>query len=463
VVATGVATDLLLRSRIDGVAATAVAIATAGTLLASRRLRGDPAALTTLGAACVTAMFLCLRSSEWLVPLNVVAVGGLIFLATCLPRIDSWRDVPVGSLVLRSVEVATAAFAGPGVLRREVAGAVPTPSAAVRRRAAPLVRGLALALPVVALLCALLASADAVFASFFNTTTDPSPLFGHLALSVVGVWLASVILWFATGRWEARHVQPPIRLGATEALVVLGGLVAVYGLFVVSQLIAAGASESTIVSTTGLTRADYARSGFFQLLWAAGITFVVLLVIHWSTGRDRTAPRLMRTLQVASVFLTLPVVAVAIRRLDLYSDAYGLTMLRLYCTVFAWWLGAAMIVTALYVVRSWRHRWLATAIAGLAFATLLAVNVADPERVVVEHNVQRTVDGHPLDVGYLASLSDDAVPALAASVDVLPDDEAERVTRALCRRSVPSEAWYGFNMSSSRAGDALAAMCSGSD
>ena len=459
VIATGIAFDLMARSSIGGLAGVALALALIAVVACSRRVRLDGAARVALALAAMTSLLLGLRTSEWLVPLNFLAVAIVVFVAASLPSIATWRDLPVGALSIRTLDAVVALLAGPALLRR----ATNTTGAAARHesraRAAPVVRGLLLALPVIAVLCALLASGDAVFASFFTSGADPGPLLARLALAAIGVWCAAAVWWFACNEWEPMSTRPPFRLGVTEAAIVLGSLVAVYALFVASQIVARGADVSYILQTTGLTRAEYARSGFFQLLWAAGLTLLVLLGLHWFVGADRRAPVILPVLQVATIGLTVSVVVIAVRRLGLYSDAYGLTMLRLYCTVFAWWLGAVMVVTGIYLVRHWPHRWLPVAIGALAFATLVALNVANPERIVVEHNLAHAAEGADIDLDYFTNLSDDAVPALVAGVDQLSPRDAAILTGRLCARTHENEPWYGANLSTARANAALADLC----
>ncbi len=461
VVAIGIATDLMLRSDLDTIAGTAFALAVAAALYATPAVRGSTPARIAIATGGLAALLLSLRTSQWLVPLNVAAVVGLLFVAAALPAVPSWRDLPVGGLIGRLLRAGSAFAASPSLLRRSTESSMPAVGRASTAPVGALARGALLALPVVALLCALLASADGVFASFITGSANPGPWFGHLVLVALGVWIGGAVLWFATDEWAPRPVTPPVRLGTTEAAVVLGGLVAVYALFVAAQVVAAGASAGYLVDTTGLTRAEYARTGFFQLLWAAGLTLVVLLGLHWAVGRDRATPTVVRALQVATVLLTVVVVVVAERRLDLYADAYGLTMLRLYCTIFGWWLAAVVAITGAYVSRRWHHRWLPTAIGVLALAALVGVNVVNPEQVVVDHNVQRAIDGADLDVDYLVLLSDDAVPALVDGVGRLPKDDAAELSAQLCARPVDVRPWYGSNRSSSRAADELADLCGG--
>ena len=72
-----------------------------------------------------------------------------------------------------------------------------------------------------------------------------------------------------------------------EAGVVLGALCALYAAFVAAQLVGVSSGSRHILESQGLTYAEYAREGFFQLLWAAAITVVVLLCVRACTGRAR--------------------------------------------------------------------------------------------------------------------------------------------------------------------------------
>ena len=122
----------------------------------------------------------------------------------------------------------------------------------------------------------------------------------------------------------------------------------------------------------------------------------------------------MRGLGAAVPVLALGLVVVSLRRMALYDDVFGLTMLRLWVVGAAVWMGSVLVMTA---VRNGRRpdggNWLVAG-AGLSAVLLVVVaDVADPEAFVVRHNLARAEAGAELDLGYLFELSDDAVPALA--------------------------------------------------
>jgi hypothetical protein len=162
-----------------------------------------------------------------------------------------------------------------------------------------------------------------------------------------------------------------------------------------------------------------------------------------------------------AIALTLMVDVVAFRRLSLYEEAYGFTMLRLYSHVFAVWLGVVFLLLAadfMGVVR--QRRWFIGATATTAVLVLLGLNVANPEAVVVALNTSHAQAAHKIDAQYLAELSSDATPALLASRAFLEPALQEQVTRAACagaRTYAPP--LPAFNLSDAQAAEARRSSC----
>jgi hypothetical protein len=464
IVAGGLAVDLGLRGGGIGLGSTvALSVAALGVLATGRHRTVETWVLTAV--ALVLAGCLAVRTSPWIVTLDWIAVVGLLAL-TATPR----AGIPViGQSLAGLARRATMPWAmapATGVIepigigqvlardrhdRRSRRRAERTTGATVRRpsrrgQAPAVARGLLLAVPIVAGLGLLLGSADAVFASFFEIPTPSLDLEGaivHLLLIGLGAAVVAALLGADTqvrplGRSTARP------LGAIEATVVLIGLALLYSLFAVAQLIAAVGGDGRVQSTTGLTYAEYARSGFFQLLWAAGITLAVLLGIRALTRE--TSPRqdlAVRACSALCCLLTLVLVAAAINRLAVYRHAYGLTMLRLACTTFAWFLGATFVLLAVRLMQGRGGRdWLPTAMALTALLTLLWWNASNPEAHVARTNIDRAVETGKLDAGYADGMSDDALPVLVAGLDRLPPDARADLVARLCGPEDPEDDGY---------------------
>jgi hypothetical protein len=117
------------------------------------------------------------------------------------------------------------------------------------------------------------------------------------------------------------------------------------------------------------------------------------------------------------------------------------------------WLGLLLAaVVVLEILR--RTRWFANAalLASLGFAvTLSLLNV---DAFIIRQNVDRTTQGEDLDVGYLASLSDDSVPTLVNlyQSDAFPSGTRDAVGAALACISAQANGgdtnWRAFHFSS---------------
>jgi hypothetical protein len=461
----GVLVDLWWNTPLAGTAALLAATGTV-TLLVTGPVR-TPSGRLLVVLALGPAAFLALRTSPWVVAVDVVGVLALLACGGALGRRGSLLDLGFGQLA-RAVAPTPFVIATtpPPVASLPLLVRLP---AGDRARRAAIARGALLAVPVALVIAVFLASGDAVFASMFSLSVDPSGLAPHLMAVVVGSWLAAGLLAQGErGPLRARSA-PWFRLGAIEATVVLGALIGVYGLFALARLLVVLRGAEYVVQTTGLTYAEYARSGFFQLLWAAALTLVVLVglrsAVELHSDRSRRA---FAVLSLVAVALTLVMVHSAVVRLDLYADAFGLTMLRLCCTIFAWWLAGVFVLTGLSLAGVARNRsWLPGAVVLSAVVTLLVFNLVDPEALVVEHNVgrvpmqadDRMFGEDDVDLEYLTSLSDDAVPALVAALPTLSAEEQDLVRDRLCPRPGSSDADVDWNVSSQRAADARAQLC----
>jgi len=282
---------------------------------------------------------------------------------------------------------------------------------------APIARGALIAAPIATLLVVLLGVADPFFASFFNLNLDIGQLTLDVTFVAGGALVAAGVLRLAAAEPLSRVDGPAWRLGSIEGLVVLAVLDAVFAAFGAAQAIAAAGAAGDALRSAGVTYADYARSGFFELLWVAGITAVVLTLLSRITSlTERTTKRAFQVLSLVAIVLTLLIVLVAFQRLRLYEQAYGFTMLRLYSHIFAVWIGLIFLLLAADFAGLFRRRrWFVGAVSVSAMAVLLTLNVINPEAIVVSLNIDRAQATHTIDAQYLASLSNDATPTLVGS------------------------------------------------
>ena len=455
--AVAVLADLAVRAGPGLGLALLVALVAAG-LVGSGRLRNRPARALAL-AAPAFGLFLAVRLSPWVVALDAFAAAGLLVLAASFARQGDPLDLSVPALVGRGALAAVHGIAAPGFALAAAGSDAPSAGPAP----ASVGRGMVLAAPVVAVIGVLLGSADPVFASFFPVPADAVDLVSHAVLLGAAGWGMTGLFRIASA--VPFGPLPPLRrsLGFVEAATVLGALVALYAAFAVAQVVAVSGAARHVLETAGLTYADYARSGFFQLLAVATITLAVVLALQGAT--DLSSPAARRRFVVlaeVAVVLTLVVVAVAVRRLQLYEQAYGLTMLRLLSTVFALWIAVVFGLLALSLAGVHRRRrWLVPGALTAGLVALMGLTLANPEAVVVERNARHHERTGRLDPSYLARLSDDAVPALVAALPRLDAASQQVLREAICARPGPARSGLSYNRSAERADEARSAICRG--
>lgn len=452
----GIAADQAMRVAAFGAGASVTLILACAALIWSGRLvRIEARALVV--AAAVFAVWLTLRASPWLTWPDLLAAVGLLGLAASFSVRGSLRDLGAAELAARILQSAVQMTAG--------AAFVIQPALRARGRigaAVPVARGLLIAAPIAIVIGALLASADPVFASFFNLNIDIGRLVLDVLFIAFGALVAAGLLRLAASEPVGRVDGPGWRLGVTETLVVLAVLDAVFAAFAIAQVLAATGAAADTLRAAGVTYSDYARSGFFQLLWVSGITLVVLFLFsRISRAPDARSRLALMILSQFAIALTLLIDVVAFGRLSLYETAYGFTMLRLYSHVFAGWTAVVFVLLAVDFFGVWKHRrWFVGAAAVSALLVLLALNVANPEALVVALNTNHAQTTHKLDGDYLATLSSDATPALLQSRSSVDAYLGSHIGRAACggtRNYAPPPA--AFNWSDAQAAAARRAGC----
>lgn len=420
-----------------------------------------------LGVAATFAAMIAWRASEALLVLNLLALLLVLAVAAATTRTGSPRTLRLGGTLWAFVVGAAHAAGGALLL---VLGDVRWRDVVRPGRggtAFALLRGALLALPLLILFGALLASADPVFGGLLDRTVTWNPERLVVALFWTGFWG-----WLAAG-WlraallsQAQH--PPAllrqyvgpRIGKPETAVVLGSVNLLFFLFVLVQFRYLFGGADLVAYTEGLGYAEYARRGFFELVAVSALVLPVLLGLHaLQSDRSRGADRLFRWLAGLLIGLLFMIMASALQRMRLYQQEYGLTELRLYTTVFMAWLAAVFAWFAATALRgrSERFAW-GAAVAGLA--ALGVLNALNPEALIARTNTRHVATAQRLDVAYLTRLGPDAVPVLVHALPHVPlgsrcalaADLAGRASAAVQR---PAD-WRSGNWGRARARAALA-------
>lgn len=379
------------------------------------------------------------RAAGWLFALCVVAAGVAGSLAVVGRRSANGVLYDTLAVGLEAVAAVPWAYAG---------------TAGVRGADAPRARRLGISVAVTVALLAvfvpLLGSADAMFAVLLDTVTPdldvPSGVRWIVLFTVVGLGVLGALFVLAGPPPPATARGGGRTLRRSEWALPVGALAILFAAFVATQFVVLFGGDDHVRKTAGLTYAEYARTGFWQLSAVTVLTLAVLVVVLRWAGQDTPADRwwLRGLLAVVSV-LALVIVASALGRMWTYQRAYGFTVLRLLVQACELWLGAVYLLVLAAVLRL-RRAWLPRAVLGTAMATLLALAVLDPERLIAEENIDRWQRGKALDTEYLVTLSPDILPA----TERLPEPLRSQV-RARLRSGLGDDTWQSWNLSRARA------------
>lgn len=279
-----------------------------------------------------------------------------------------------------------------------------------------LIAGIAIAVPLLAVVIALLVRADAAFDGLVQLL--PKVQFKEILATLFFGAVAAAVLY---SRGAALHHTPVENPAAKEkkgvyALTVNTVLVAldlVYLVYLFSQLAYFTGGLAGILPAE-FTMAEYARRGFFEMAWLCAINLAVVAIAAGITARKgEKLPLLTRLTCLFISLVTLFFVVSASAKMGMYIGSYGLTRLRLLTEVIMVFLGITTGLVAVWLFVPGFAYMKAVVLVALIMGA--AVLWADVDTVVAAYNVSAWEAGalETVDVSYLASLSDGAVPYIA--------------------------------------------------
>ncbi len=451
----GVVAALVLPVWRPGIGWLLTGIAVVGAVVvADRRARGGQDGTFTWRNAGWAALALALLS------MGAIRASGWLFVLCVLGAVVSGSLALVGKRTVHTVLYDVLA------VPLEALRAVPWAGRGLGRFAARrdgVARRIALAVLAAAVLVAvfvpLLASADAAFAALVRAMIPDLSVATVVRWCLVFVVAASVVAgacyFLAAPPPRATADRPHRSKYGLEWTVPLGVLVLLFSVFVAVRLVALFGGTEYVLRTSGLTAAEYARGGFWQLCAVTVLTLaIVAAALRWAPDVTRADRLRQRVLLGALSGLSLVLVGSALSRMWTYQEAYGFTVLRLLVEVCELWFGAVFVLVIASLVKL-RSTWLPRAAVGTAAAALLTLAILDPERLIADANLDRAAAGKPLDHSYLEGFSTDVVPVVSAR---LPEPVRTCVLRRILADDTP-DGWPAWNLSRATAREVTLGRC----
>ena len=374
----------------------------------------------------LAAFGLALRDSPMLNAIDMLSV-------LCMGALSVWvgsgrrvadltilESVRAGILAMINTIAGAANVIGDAAARR-------TGGASGKGIAGALVVGSVLAAPPLLVVGALLASSDKVFDRILSTLASGimSDGLAHLLVIALLAWRASGWMRATLGDAIGATVEVPAspRLPFMSVSIGLYALIVLLGTFIAVQARVVFGGAAFLRQTEGLTVATYARDGFFQLILAAGVVLITLVMAEWFlTDDDAVGRRRYRTAAVILLAMVATLLVSSAVRIGLYVNEFGLSIDRSLASAAIVWVSAALATFAGTTLRNAPAKFMpVTLLVTIGWVALL--NLSNPEAITVRVNLARAARGESFDAAYHGRLSADALPALRAGALVLSAGE----------------------------------------
>lgn len=334
--------------------------------------------------------------------------------------------------------------------------------------------GIVISIPCLIVITLLLSAADLVFESkidvlfnSFENFVSPETVFKIIVGLLCGFYLFGLFYIVFEGKKEIKVEANPEAIEKIELKpqgdvviinVILISILTIYTIFALIQFkYLFAAAFSAISLPNGLTYAEYARRGFFELLFLSFINIGLILIVIYLTrdkiyNSNNTSCKIAKALMIYLCAITVLLLISSFYRMMLYNNEFGFTELRLLVTIFLIFESIGLMITFYYIIKLKFNILAFYSVICLVF--YLTINVINLDYMIAKKNIDMYYEGKDLDVYYLYTLSSDAAPQM----ERLLNDKDSNIKQAandyfkkIKAQTAFTKDWRSFNLSRKRA------------
>ncbi|MCM1273087.1 MAG: DUF4173 domain-containing protein [Clostridium sp.] len=273
--------------------------------------------------------------------------------------------------------------------------------------------GIVCAIPFLIIVVGLLGSADAIFGnlvnSIFGQVTISWDMAGFLLLMGTVMVYCYCLLYKLSAHGAGNVPYIKNKLEPVIGITFTSMLTAVYLLFSFIQILSPFLGESMLPD--GYSYSNYAREGFFQLLFVAALNLFIILVCNAIFAKHKVLKIVLTVMCICTYIM----IASSAVRMFMYIETYDLTYLRLLVCFALLLIGILMIgvIISIYRQKFKLMRYF------MAVTSVLYILLAfsHPEYIIARYNLsvssaEQYAEETGLDTRYLSQFSSDAAPAI---------------------------------------------------
>ncbi len=315
-----------------------------------------------------------------------------------------------------------------------------------------LLKSLLIVIPVVVVVLMLLSSADSIFASIFNFNLNiPNldevliRLFRFVLLFFV---LGSTIYFITKEYLKEKRIKNKSKerdpYTINMLLIVLNIIYIIFDIIQINSLLLHRVA-------TSFNYAEYARSGFFQLMIISFINISIILFSKKCKEETKT-----KVLSIVMVVLTLVIIYSSYYRMSLYEIAYGYTVLRLGVYAILLTEAILMLPTLYYIIN--KNLNILNYYLIITVAMYTVINCFSVDRIIANNNINRYIKTGQIDIDYLENYNYDNLNQLRDLYNkVVVDSEISSLQKSNFRIYIErmdkrnETSLFGYNISKEQA------------
>ena len=283
---------------------------------------------------------------------------------------------------------------------------------------------LLIVIPVVIIILILLSSADMIFSNIlkniFKITENVSigNIIGRIiTISILFTFLGATISYLLLdfSKETEKKEKKEFRIENYTIKLLLTTLSVIYIVFDFIQI-------RSLIFHQGLSNinyAEYARSGFFQLMFISIINLVILLL----SKRSKEDTKYNKIMSIIMILLTLVIIISSFLRMYMYECAYGYTLLRLLVYVTLITEVILLIPTLIYIINPKINIMNYYIIIITLVYTILSLSPVD--YFIAKNNINRYYKTNKIDIYYLQNYSTDNIVLLYDLYDNIDESNEE--------------------------------------
>lgn len=295
-----------------------------------------------------------------------------------------------------------------------------------------------IALPVIIIVLALLSSADMIFGKIFDKFFSLFTFNINFKIDSLGDIIGRIIRFFIVfcllgssmvylkEKYYLNDKEEIIKEEKNKDLLSLKILfISLNIIYIIFDFIQIKSLMLHSISMSGITYAEYARQGFFQLMVVSLINLSIILISkRFENKNNKKEFNLIKIMSVIMLLLTIVIVVSSFLRMNLYEQAYGYTTLRLLVYIALITEFILMIPTLLYIFNSKYN--IVKSYMIIIIIVYVLTNYMNIDYMIARRNIDRYYETKKIDLNYLRNYGTDNVKLLIELYNNLNTSDEKR-------------------------------------